>query len=95
MPVNRKNTSELFDKDRLPTSLNVRVTPKAKSARITKEITGDNSPYYKVYVTVAPENNKANKAVIELLADALGLPKSALTISHGLTSREKTILIQP
>lgn len=93
--MSKKNTCNLFDKEARPTSLHVRVTPKAKSARITREISENHTEYYKVYVTVAPEDGKANKAVIELLADALGLPKSALTISHGLTSREKIIQIQP
>ena len=73
----------------------MRVTPKAKSARITKETSDDEQEYYKVYVTVAPEDGKANKAVIELLAKALDLPKSTLSISHGLTSRDKIIQITP
>lgn len=81
------------DKQRLE-SLHVRVTPKAKSARVKKEVSEDGEVYYKVYVTVVAENGKANKAVIELLADELGLPKSALTIIRGLTSREKIIKIR-
>lgn len=76
-----------------PTILRVRVTPKAKSARIIEDIAEDGSPYYRVYVTVVPEDGKANKAVIELLAKTLRVPKSALTITHGLTSRDKLIQI--
>lgn len=93
--MSRKTACDLFNKETLPTSLHVRVTPKAKSARITKESSDSHSEYYKVYVTVAAESGKANKAVIELLAKALGLPKSALSISHGLTNREKIIQIKP
>ena len=77
----------------LPTTLRVRVTPKAKAARMSQEIAEDGSLYYKVYVTVVPEDGKANKAVIALLAKTLRLPKSALTITHGLTSRDKLIQI--
>lgn len=76
-----------------PTILRVRVTPKAKAARIIEDIAEDGSPYYRVYVTVVPEDGKANKAVIELLAKTLRVPKSALTITHGLTSRDKLIQI--
>lgn len=78
----------------LPTCLSVRVTPKAKSERIKQEISEDGRVVYKVYVTVAPEDGKANKAVIKLLANAMDLPKSAFTITHGLTSRDKTIQIK-
>jgi uncharacterized protein YggU (UPF0235/DUF167 family) len=50
--------------------------------------------YLKVYVTAAPEDGKANAAVISLLAQHLGLPKSSLYITRGHTARRKTILIQ-
>ncbi|HCK32916.1 MAG: hypothetical protein CMH32_06075 [Micavibrio sp.] len=84
---------DLFDYKASPSRLHVRVTPKAKSARIKKEITEGGGTLYKVYVTVVPEDGKANKAVIALLSKALGVPKSALTITHGLTSRDKIIEI--
>lgn len=85
--------ADLPDKSALPSCLHVRVTPKAKSERIKQEILEDGSVCYKVYVTVAPEDGKANKAVIKLLADAFGIPKSAMAITHGLTNRNKTIQI--
>jgi len=44
-------------------------------------------------VTAAPEKGKANAAVIEVLAEALGLPKSALRIVSGETSPLKTVEI--
>jgi len=71
----------------------VRVTPKAKSARVKREIDEKGGVYYKVYVTTAPEDGKANKAVIALLAKELGVPKSSLTIVRGLTSRDKLLQI--
>ncbi|MCX8508948.1 MAG: DUF167 domain-containing protein, partial [Rhodobacteraceae bacterium] len=45
----------------------VRVTPKAARARI--ELAGD---LIRIYVTVVPEDGKANAAVQALLAKALG-----------------------
>jgi uncharacterized protein YggU (UPF0235/DUF167 family) len=86
---------DLFDYQNPPITLRVKVTPKAKSERIKKEITADGSVIYKIYVTVAPEDGKANAAVIKLLAKTLGIAKSSLRITHGLTSREKTIKINP
>ena len=45
----------------------------------------------RVDVTAAPEDGKANKQVIKLLAKELRMPKSALTIKHGFTNRDKII----
>lgn len=78
----------------LPTSLRVRVIPKAKMARIKMEVLADGSILYRVYVTVVAENGKANKAVVKLLAKDLSLPQSALKITHGLTSKDKIIKIE-
>jgi len=84
---------ELFDHADRPTTLRVKVTPKAKSERIKKEIGADGSLLYKVYVTVVAEDGKANEAVISLLAKALDVQKSSVVIVHGLTSRDKVIHI--
>jgi uncharacterized protein (TIGR00251 family) len=84
---------DLFDYQNPPDTLRVKVTPKAKSERIKKETGADGAVLYKVYVTTAPEDGKANVAVIKLISKALGVAKSNLTITHGHTSREKTIKI--
>lgn len=84
----------MFDPDNLPDVLHVKVTPKAKSERIKKEVRDDGSVIYKIYVTVVPEDGKANDAVIKLLAKKLGVAKSALTIIKGHTSREKIIQLR-
>jgi len=75
-------------------TLQVRVTPKAAANRIKVEHHPDGTKLIRVYVTCVPEDGKANKAVLQLLAKELGLPKSALTITHGLTSKDKTIVIK-
>lgn len=82
-----------FDYKNLPETLRVKVTPKAKVEKIKKEITADGTALYRIYVTAAPEDGKANEAVIRVLAKTLGIAKSALKITHGLTGREKTIRI--
>lgn len=85
---------DLFDYQNPPSTLHVKVTPKAKSQRIKKDTRADGSALYKIYVTAAPEDGKANVAVIKLLAKALGIAKSSLSITHGHTSREKIIKIK-
>lgn len=84
---------DLFDYQNPPDTLRVKVTPKAKSERIKKTAGADGTDLYKIYVTAAPEDGKANEAVLKLLAKSLGVSKSSLTIVRGLTSREKTIKI--
>jgi uncharacterized protein len=62
----------------------VRVTPKASKNAVVVAETG-----LRVSVTTVPEDGKANAAVIKLLASALGVPKSRLTLIRGATSRDK------
>ena len=71
-------------------TLPIRVTPKASSNRIRIE-QHPTGPCVRVDVTVAPEDGKANKQVIKLLAKEMRMPKSALTIKHGFTNRDKII----
>ncbi|KAI0432423.1 DUF167-domain-containing protein [Xylaria sp. FL1042] len=44
-------------------------------------------------VSAAPQDGKANKAVLEVLSEALDTPKSDLQITHGLKSRDKTVSV--
>jgi hypothetical protein len=46
-----------------------------------------------VQVKEPPEKNKANKAILKLLAKELGLPSSALELVQGATSTTKTIRV--
>lgn len=49
---------------------------------------------FKVRVSAPPEGGKANKAVLALLAGALGIPERALRIVRGDASPLKTIEIE-
>lgn len=49
--------------------------------------------HYVVSVTAPPVQGKANKAVIELLADHLKLAKTLLSIKRGANTKQKTIEI--
>ncbi|MBO9572943.1 MAG: DUF167 domain-containing protein [Chitinophagaceae bacterium] len=71
--------------------LNVRVTPRASSNRIQVIEQPDGTQLIRVYVTVPPEDGKANDAVIKLLAKELDIAQSSLTILSGHTSRNKKI----
>ncbi len=47
----------------------------------------------KVRLTAPPVDGLANEALIALLAERLALPKRAITIVRGATSRQKTVEI--
>ena len=62
----------------------VRVTPRASRNAVVVE-----AGVVRVYVTVVPEGGKATAAVVKLLAKALGVAKTRLTLLRGETSRDK------
>lgn len=69
--------------------LAVVVTP--KSGR--DEIAGWKGAELQVRVTVAPEAGRANAAVCKVVAAALGVPKSAVSVLRGDTARHKQLEI--
>ena len=68
--------------------INVRIKPRSSRSRVEKTEDG-----YVVYVTEAPIENKANKALVEALSDHLGIPKSRIRIVAGLKSKNKVVEI--
>ncbi len=71
------------------TYLKVRVTPGAREDAVAGWL-GD---VLRVRVTAAPERGRANDAVCRLLARRLGVPPPAVTVTRGLTSRDKLVTI--
>jgi len=69
--------------------LNVRAQPRSSKAGLDG-IVGD---AVKVRIRCAPVDGKANKELIETLADAFGLPKSRVAFKSGETSKQKRILL--
>ncbi|HUT33256.1 MAG TPA: DUF167 domain-containing protein [Planctomycetota bacterium] len=65
----------------------VRAQPKASRC----EVVGRLGMRLKVAVTAAPTGGKANRAVEEVLADALGVRRSAVAIVAGQGSRDKVV----
>ena len=67
---------------------NVRVTPHAKQNKVV-----ENDGVLRVYTTVAPENGRANSAVIELLSEYFDVAKSQIKIVRGVATRDKVVEI--
>ena len=73
----------------------LKVTPKAKHAQIGGLLDEpDGTKALKVSVTTAPEDGKANVAVIALLAKEWGVAKSAISVVSGATDRRKLVEIR-
>ncbi len=85
---------DLFNPVALPSQIYLRVTPRAKQPRIKREERLGAPPLYRVYVTEVAEDGKANAAVLSALSKALNVPYTSLTITHGLTSRDKVVAIR-
>lgn len=47
----------------------------------------------RVAVSAAPEKGKANQAIVAVLSNALGMPKSGIVLVSGATSPRKRFLI--
>ena len=67
--------------------LHIKVVPKSSRNCVVGWI-GD---ALKVCVTAPPEKGKANMAVEEVLAEALGLPKERVRIIAGMASTRKVV----
>ncbi len=73
--------------------LHVRLTPKSSAARIAGVEDRGGKPVLKAYVTTPPEDGKANAALVALIADWLGVTKSAVAMAAGQKSRLKSVSV--
>lgn len=54
-------------------------------------VVGRHGDAWKVRVAAAPERGRANEAVLELLAEALAVPRASVTLVSGSASRDKIV----
>jgi len=74
----------------VPTTLRVHLTP--RSAR--DEVLGLEGDVLLARVSAPPVEGRANDALLRLLSEALGVPKSSLRIVRGQRSREKLVAVE-
>lgn len=70
--------------------ISVRLTPRASR----EEIAGEREGIVLVRVTAPPVDGAANEALVRLLSKRLRVPKGAVTIVLGETSRTKTVEVE-
>jgi uncharacterized protein len=74
--------------------LPIRVTARAAAPKVVGWRAGaDEREELEIRVVEAPADGRANEAVLKLLAAALGVSRSELTIISGAASRHKRVAI--
>ncbi|RJX33432.1 MAG: YggU family protein [Oxalobacter sp.] len=68
----------------------VQISPNAKRT----EVVGETDDALKIKLQAPPVDGKANEMLIRFLADVFNVPKSAITITHGHTSKKKLVEIR-
>ena len=74
--------------------LRLKVQPKARREGIGGLTPDPDGVALKLSVGAPPEDGKANAAVIAMLAEALGVAKSAISVVSGATDRRKLVEIR-
>ena len=70
--------------------LAVQVMPNAKKS----EVVGILDDAIKIRLQAPALEGRANEALIRFLADALAVPKSAITLTHGQTNKRKLLEVK-
>ena len=70
-------------------TISVRIQPRASRDRVL----GMRDGALRVSVTAPPHDGMANAALLELLAEKLGVAKSRLRIVRGHSSRDKVVAV--
>jgi uncharacterized protein (TIGR00251 family) len=73
--------------------LMMRLTPKASRDGIDGVKPGPNGTYVQARVRAVPEDGRANAALVELIADEIGVAKSTVKVVAGQTARLKSVHI--
>jgi uncharacterized protein YggU (UPF0235/DUF167 family) len=72
----------------------VRLTPKSSRDAVGGLFQAQDKAYLQARVRSVPEDGRANQALVELLSEELGVPRSTLSLVAGHTARLKTVRIE-
>jgi uncharacterized protein len=89
VPADRSTIAGLFDVSGDDVVVRVHVQPGAGRTAVT----GRHGTAVKVKVGAPPEGGRANAAVVELLAEVLGVPAASVALVGGATSRSKRLRV--
>lgn len=77
----------------IQTDSGISLPVKAQAGARRNGITGEHDGQLKVSVTQAPEKGKANKALMKVIAQELGLKTSQIELISGATSASKSFQV--
>jgi uncharacterized protein (TIGR00251 family) len=72
----------------------VRITVTVSPGAARTELVGRHGDGWRARIAAPPERGRANEALIELLAEALGVPKARVHVVGGQTARRKIVEIE-
>ena len=72
-----------------PGGVTIRVFVAPRSS--ANKVSGEHNGAVKIALTAPPVEGAANRALVEFLAKLLGVPRSAVSLVSGETSRQKTV----
>jgi len=86
---------EIFDsiQSRKQKKILLKVRAGAKQSSVDGWIIINDKEYLKLSIKSPPEKGKANKEIIEYLAEELAIPKSNIEITSGKTSQFKVVTL--
>lgn len=84
---------EIFDsiQSRKQKKILLKIRAGAKQSSVDGWIIINDKEYLKLSIKSPPEKGKANKEIIEYLAEELAIPKSDIEITSGKTSQFKVV----
>ena len=84
---------EIFDsiQSRKQKKILLKVRAGAKQSSVDGWVIINDKEYLKLSIKSPPEKGKANKEIIEYLAEELAIPKSDIEITSGKTSQFKVV----
>lgn len=66
------------------------VVPRARASGVA----GRHGDAIKIRIAAPPADGAANAALVEFLAETLGVPRRAITITAGTTGRRKIVAVE-
>jgi uncharacterized protein (TIGR00251 family) len=85
--------AQLWRSDKAGLLLRARVTPKSARDAVEGVMETAEGPALKVRVCAVAEDGEANRSVVGVVAEWLGVPKGHVSIAYGGKSRVKTLSI--
>ncbi|CAM1503790.1 Fc.00g013810.m01.CDS01 [Cosmosporella sp. VM-42] len=74
-------------------SLHLQLHVKPGASKNREGVIGITDDAIELCVAAQAREGEANKAVVQVLSSILGIPKSRLQLTHGMKSRDKTVVL--